>query len=463
MKAIYKYIMCAVAVLFAFASCDKNDDCSLDLNGNCLVEQITLDGYEGTVSLGLRSIQVRVPETADVSAMTVKSLKLSEGAKANIAEGQTINMESDQNIHVTNGDRYLDWTLSVLRDEAKLLYFVINDIYNGMIDEENKTVTVYVPGSVDITNAVASYDLSANATSDLPNGSAYDFSEPVKMTINNNTAHSEYTIKVIAIDKPKALFLGAASDMSKLDPEALAACVWMLANVPESMYASFADIQAGTIDISKCKIMWWHFHQDGGVDGHDPFIQKAPEAMAAKNQLRDFYENGGALFLTRYATILPSFIGVTGDDEWTTPQNCWGGNEDSAELCGGPWDFIKYDPSHPLFEGTIDGDDSGRIYCTDKGYHITNSTAQYHIGDDWGNYPSHSFWENRNGGRIIGVGGDGAIVAWEYPAHDGKGGIICIGSGCYDWYSYTFEDGYTEKFHKNIEIMTKNAINYLTK
>lgn len=463
MKTIFKYIMCAVAVVFAFASCSKNDDCSLDLSGNCLVEQISLDGYEGTVSLGLRSIMVRVPETADVSAMKVTSLKLSNGAKANVAEGQTLNMENDQNIHVTNGDLYLDWTLFVMRDEAKLLYFVINDIYNGMIDEENKTVTVYVPGGVDITNAVASYELSPNATSDLPNGSASDFSEPVKMKISNNTANSEYTVKVIAIDKPKALFLGAASDMSKLDAEALAACVWMLANVPESMYASFADLQAGTIDISQCKLMWWHYHEDGGVDGHDPFTKKATEALAAKNKLRDFYENGGSLFLTRYASILPSFIGVTGDDEWTTPQNCWGGNEDSAELCGGPWDFIKYDASHPLFAGTINGDDEGRIYCTDKGYHITNSTAQYHIGEDWGGYASHDAWVARNGGKIIGVGGDGAIVAWEYPAHDDKGGIICIGSGCYDWYSYTFEDGYTEKFHKNIEIMTKNAINYLTK
>ena len=61
------------------------------------------------------------------------------------------------------------------------------------------------------------------------------------------------------------------------------------------------------------------------------------------------------------------------------------------------------------------------------------------------------------------MGGDGAVVAWEYPAKDGKGGIICIGSGCYDWYSYTFEPEYEEHFHANIATMTKNAINHLTK
>ena len=118
---------------------------------------------------------------------------------------------------------------------------------------------------------------------------------------------------------------------------------------------------------------------------------------------------------------------------------------------------------HPLWQGLVAGDDPNAVYTTDAGYHITNSTAQYHIGTDWGGYDNHAVWEARTGGKILGVGGDGAIVAWEYPAHDGKGGIVCIGSGCYDWYSYTFEAGYTEKFHKNVSIITQNAFNYLTK
>ena len=232
-----------------------------------------------------------------------------------------------------------------------------------------------------------------------------------------------------------------------------------------TMYASFADIQSEMIDLSECKIIWWHYHKDGGVDGHDAFVANAPEALAAKNQLRTFYENGGSMFLTRYATNLPSFIGVTGDDEWTTPNNCWGQNEDGAELCGGPWEFSMFagQNGHPLWQGIIQGDDPNRVYCTDAGYHITNSTAQYHIGTDWGGYDNHAAWEARTGGKILGVGGDGAVVAWEYPARDGRGGIICIGSGCYDWYSYTYEAGYVENFHKNIAIITKNAINYLTK
>ena len=374
-------------------------------------------------------------------------------------------MESAQAIRVSMGDLYMDWNLSILHDEAKILSFVVNDIYTGVINDEDKTITVYVPGSVDVKTIVPTIEVSKNATVSPLSGVATDFSEPVTYTVTNNTAKNEYVVTVHAIGKPKALFVGAASDMSKLDPEAQAACSWMLANVPESMYASFADVQSEQIDLSACKIIWWHYHKDGGVDGHDAFVANAPEALAATNQLRTFWENGGALFLTRYATNLPSFIGVTGDDEWTTPNNCWGQNEDSAELCGGPWTFRIFDgqEGHPLWQHLIAGDNAQEVYCTDAGYHITNSTAQYHIGTDWGGYDDHAAWEARTGGKILGVGGDGAVVAWEYPATDGKGGIICIGSGCYDWYSYTYEAGYQENYHRNIAIITQNAFNYLTK
>ena len=465
MKTICNYIMCALVALLAFTACDKNDETALRLSGDCMIEEIALDGYAGNIDLASRSIVVRLPEGTPCSGMKVTSLRVSEGATADIAVGQVLNMDAAQTIRVTNNDLYLNWNISVLHDEARILHFVANEIYTGIIDEEAKTITVYVPGSVDVTSIVPTIEVSANATVSPLSGQAVDFSQPVTYTVVNNTARSEYVVSVIAIGKPKALFVGAASDMSGLDPEAGAACQWMLANVAESMYASFADIQSEMIDLSECKIIWWHYHKDGGVDGHDAFVANAPEALAAKNQLRTFYENGGSMFLTRYATNLPSFIGVTGDDEWTTPNNCWGQNEDGAELCGGPWEFSMFagQNGHPLWQGIIQGDDPNRVYCTDAGYHITNSTAQYHIGTDWGGYDNHAAWESRTGGKILGVGGDGAVVAWEYPARDGRGGIICIGSGCYDWYSYTYESGYVENFHKNIAIITKNAINYLTK
>ena len=39
-----------------------------------------------------------------------------------------------------------------------------------------------------------------------------------------------------------------------------------------------------------------------------------------------------------------------------------------------------------------------------------------------------------------------------------KGGIVCIGSGCYDWYSI---DPVTPHYHQNVATLTRNAINLL--
>ena len=467
-KRLMTALLCTASVLLSvfFASCSKDDAANtLQLGGECMIESIALDGYAGTIDLKSRSIVVRLPEVYDASAMKVTTLKISDGATCNIQQGMTLNMNAGKVLHVTNGDVSLDWTVTVLNDEARITQFVINDIYTASIDQTAKTITAYVPATLGVTSLVPTITCSPNATVTPGSGVAQDFTNPVTYEVVNNSAKTTYVVTVIAIGKPKALFIGAAPTMNDLDMEAKTACQWMLGNVASSLYASFEDVKNGTVDLSECKVIWWHFHVDGGVDGHDIFVAKAPEALDAKNQIRAYYEAGGALLLTRYATNLPSFIGTTGDDEWTTPNNCWGQDEDKAELCKSPWEFAIYEgqTSHPLYNGIIEGDQPGHVYTTDAGYHITNSTAQYHIGTDWGGYDNHAAWETRTGGKILGVGGDGAVVAWEYPAKDGKGGIICIGSGCYDWYSYTYEAGYSEKFHKNIEIMTKNAFNYLTK
>ena len=445
MKTKIFNIISALCFICTFAACSDDHVSDLQLSGDCMVEKVALDNYEGTIDLKSRSIIVRLPEVYSTSAMQVTALSISSGATCNIKQGETLNMDAAKVLHVTNGDVFMDWTLSVLHDEARISQFVINDIYQGAIDQQAKTITVYVPGSVDITNLVPTITFSANASVTPGSGVPQDFSQPVTYKVTNNSAESIYTVTVIAIEKPSALFVGSAPSMNDLDAEAKTACQWMLGNIPNSLYASFADLRAGTIDLSQCKVIWWHYHVDGGVDGHDVFAAKATDALDTKNELRSFYENGGALLLTRYATNLPSFIGVTGDDEWTTPNNCWGQND------------------HPLWQNLVAGDNPQEVYCTDAGYHITNSTAQYHIGTDWGGYDDHNAWEARTGGKILGVGGDGAVVAWEYPANAGKGGIICIGSGCYDWYSYTYEGGYVENFHKNIAIITQNAFNHLMK
>ena len=451
-------VLAVFAVASATTACSDDNTSDLQLTGNCTVQSLALDQYEGTVDLASRTVTVRVPETYNTDEMSVAKLELSEGATADLAVGDKLNMSVAHSMRVTNGDVFLDWTIKAMRDEAKILSFKLNGTYVGSIDEAAKTISVFVPGGVDITKLVPNITVSENATvtpqSDMP----LDFTNPVQFTVENNTAKATYTVTVKSIDKPTMLFVGTANDMSGLNAEEADACKWMTDNVPNSLYVSFADIQNGSVDLSECKVIWWHYHKDGGVDGKAAFEKAAPEAINAAAKLRDYYNAGGSFLLTRYATNLPAFIGAVKNEG--CPNNCWGGKEDSPEITGSPWNFfLNGNGSHAIYQNLVAGDDANGVYTCDTGYGITNSTAQWHIGADWGGYASNEIWESETGGKALGFGGDGAIVVWEFPANAGKGGIICIGSGCYDWHTTSISS--SDRYHKNVETMTMNAINYL--
>lgn len=458
MKKYVSNLMLLAFALFAFAACDKSQVSDLRLDGDCAVTSLTLDTYEASIDPATRTITVRVPETYTATAMTVTAITLSEGATANLGNGDKLNLTSPQTVRVVHGDAYLDWTIVVRHDEAKIRSFVINDTYTGIINEDTHTISVYVPEDADLTRLTPTITLSTDATVTPGNGVTTDFTHPVSFTVVNNTAKTTYLVTVTKIGKPTAVYVGLAATMDQLNIEEQTACRWMLANIPNSIYASFADIKNGTVDLSACRVVWWHFHKDGGVDGKAAFQRAAPEALEASPRLRDYYNGGGAFLFTRFATNMPAEIGAVSNDGY--PNNCWGQAEASAETVGAPWNFfIQGHTTHPLYQQLLmKADEPQAVYTVDKGYRITNSTAQWHIGADWGGYANYDTWRAQTGAIDLAYGGDGAIVAWEFPATATKGGILCIGSGCYDWYSI---DEVPAHYHQNVASLTLNAFNYL--
>ena len=458
MKTIVSNIMLALFAIFAATACSNSDVSDMQLSGNCEVTAFALDNYEGTIDAANHTITVRIPETYATDSMKVTALKLSEGATGSISIGDRLNMYTPQTMHVSNIDVYSDWTIYIRHDEAKIKSFKINDTYTGIIDEKHKTVTVYIPEGLDLANLTPTAEISNDATITPAVGVPMNFSKPVTFKVENNTASSQYTVTVKAIGKPAAVYVGLASTMNQLNIEEQTACKWMLENIPNSIYASFTDIKNGTVDLSKCKVIWWHYHKDGGVDGKSAFENAAPEALAAALKLKDYYNNGGSFLFTRFAPNMPAEIGAVKNGG--CPNNCWGQVENNAETVSSPWSFsIQGHTAHPLFQNLImNSSEPNNVYTCDAGYRITNSTAQWHIGTDWGGYADYATWRNETGAQDLAYGGDGAIVVWEFPSTANKGTILCIGSGCYDWYSIA---DVTENYHKNVAKMTLNAFNYL--
>lgn len=449
-----------VLSLIFMIGCDDNEP-SLQLNGDTWLKALKIDDFQGVIDNSKKTVVFGVPVDYNVEAMKITGIELPEGAESTMKEGDVVNFTFPQTLKVTNGDAFLEYTVTVKRDEAKITSFKLNDSYTGIIDEENHSILVRVPTSVNITSMIPIVGTTEGATVSPASGQSVDFTEPVEFTVTYQSATSIYVVTVEQSDSPLAVYVGLASSIDELNPEEKEAATWMLKNIANAQYLSFDDVRTGRVDLSECKVMWWHLHIDGGIDTQDKFDAAAPSAVQAVSKVKEFYENGGSLLLTRFATFYAAGLGVTKDGK--VPNNSWGKAESEGEVTTAPWSFlVSNHESHPLYSGidmaTIDGKPG--IYTCDAGYNITNSTAQWHLGTDWGGYDNLNVWETNHGAVSLGYGGDGSVVIWEYPSSETTGGVLCIGSGCYDWYSAGV-DVSADKYHENVEKLTLNAINYL--
>ena len=456
MRKILMILLAAMALI----ACDKKRD-DLNLSGDCDIIALTMDEYEAVIDHSAGTAKVMLPKGYDTDALTITRLELSYGATSNYGVGQVLNLHEAKRLIVTNGDVVRDWMISSLNESAEITYFDLNGLYPGVINQTAKTIIVTVPAGVDVSSMRPTIIVSEGATVNPASGLLLSFENPVVFTVTSKNLETKYTVTVKQVGNPKALFVGTAATMAELQPEEQAACTWMLSNIDETLYASLDEIRTGKYNLMDCKIIFWHMHVDANVDNKALFEEYAPQAAAAVPAIQTYLNAGGNLLLSRYATFLPAYLSINGNPATDRyPNNCWLGRKESdPEVAQEAWYFsCAGHTDHPVFQHLQGDSNVERVYTCDAGYQLTNTTCQWHIGTDWGGIASLDDFRNLTGAVDIAHGGDGAVVVWEFPGSATNGGIICIGSGAYDWYS--LNETYTG-YHENMEIMTRNAINYL--
>ena len=465
---IGRWFLCTALLTISLShlltSCTDDDRTgSIDISGECLVQEFVLNGqYTATINTEKRLVKVKVP--VDFTAkdnMEITSLSVSAGAKSNFKVGDHINLIADKTLHITNGDLVMDYQVAVRNDEAIMKLFLLEGV-KGAINQADKTVTVSVTANsgVDLSNATFEVECSEDATCSPASGTKGNFTEPFQITLTDNTATNTYTVYAVMIDKPKALFVGEAENVEMLNDEEKAAAKWLTGNITGSAYASWSDVANGNVSLDECKFIFFHRHCSS-YGNYNGFADAETAAMSALSKMKECWQRGVGFVLGRSAVNFAIALGAMPADSY--PNNVWGGgNGEGSDLMGDdPWHTYAYDVNHPLWKGlkTYPGAPENAIYTLDKDYNICNTTSQFGF---WDIYASgKDAVEAKTGGRAL--TGDNSVNAWELKAYNGeygKGGIICLGSGLYDWNSPT---PYESNYHDNMGKIMLNAFDYLTK
>lgn len=470
MKKIYNFIFAAIAATGFFTSCNDDNTGSMNVEGNCHVQELTLnDQFPAQVILDKALLKVKVPvDFTAKSDMTISKLTVSDGAKASVKQGDHLNLTADQAIVVTNNDLRMNWTLSVRNDEALAKVFTLQGI-KGSINNDTHEITVYVLKSagVKLNGATFNMTCSEDATCIPASGSKQDFSnpdQPVTITVKDNTAVTVYTVRVVEIADPLAIFVGDGATIDDLDDEEeKAAAEWLQGNIAGAAYVSWDDIAAGTVSLEKCNLLFWHRNTSYG--NYNAFKNAEAKAMSALPKVKEYWQNGGGILLQRGAVNYAAALGAVAEDH--CPNNCWGNGKGGGPI-DGPWTFANMCEGHQLWNELTPGPD-GRLCILDKGYTPCNTTLQFKYNTpDFPKYTSIDDFISQTGMQPLGGNGENEISSWEIKAYNekqedrkfGKGGIICLGSGNFDWHS---PSEYTPVYHDNMGKIIINAYNYFSK
>ena len=469
MKRIYS-IICAICVVCGFTACSDDNTSDLVVGGSCLVEELVLDGqYKATIDVEKKLIKVKVP--VDFTAfgdMEITAMTISDGAQATMKVGDHLNFSGDKNLCVSNGDVVMNYQVAVRNDEAVMKSFLLEGV-KGAINQEDKSVTVSVTSNsgIDLSNATFEVECSEDAVCSPASGTKANFTEPFQITITDNTATNTYTVTVTLIEKPTALFVGEGENIEMLNVEEKAAAKWLIGNIAGAAYASWNDIASGNISLDEVKFVFIHRHSSA-YGTYNGFTEAETEAMTALPQMKELWDRGVGFVLSRSAVNYAIALGAQREGGY--PNNCWGGsNGEGSDLMGDrPWSFNVTDVNHPLWQNLkkFPGADENEVFVLDQGYTICNTTSQFKAWGGTDPLKTVADIEELMGGRALLAKLDDQnrweVAGWELKAKNGsygKGGIVCLGSGLFDWNSPT---PYTSNYHDNMGTIMQNAFNYLS-
>ena len=191
-----------LAVMFGMNACDVEKEPYIQgAEDEKTILKFEVDDVIGNIDENSKMVVLDFPAGTDVSHLT-PHIVVSTYATIEPESGVPQDFTNPVYYTVTamNGTTAQYMVEAVVHDadnEKSILSFVIDDV-EGVIDEINKTVTVLLPQSTDVTELVPTIEVSEGATINPASGEAQDFTNPVTYTVTaQNGTTAEYMVSVV--------------------------------------------------------------------------------------------------------------------------------------------------------------------------------------------------------------------------------------------------------------------------
>ncbi|WP_417884925.1 DUF4960 domain-containing protein [Zunongwangia sp.] len=440
-------------------SCEDDNNESLILNKSVNIESFMINDLEGNINNQTGNINLTLPYGTDISSVSPQVI-LPKQAKINPFIDGPINLNNTIEYRVINGNLYKDYVVT-----AQVLKPITNFSINGIdatINNNSKVISLVLANDeIDITNLQPNIQLSEGVSISPNPNTGLDFSNPVIFTVNGNGKTEKYEAVITMPNSGiKVAYLGVSNSMDDIsNPDEIAAANWLTSNFQDVTYISFNDIIDGAnLDYS---VIWWHF--DSSMD-----LPEIAFNEIVINKIRAFYSQGGGLLLSTFAAKYVEALKLV--PEGKGPNNVFGDFLPNGFVeKNNSWGIsFKTHTEHPIFK-ELNTFENGKAYFLEKGIFRLNHTAWWFL-PEWGGYENGKGWRDQTGGINLASESwddnlDGRVAIAEFP-NNNQGNTIVIGFGAYDWYNENDPDGSTSEtnaFLLNIQTLTKNAIEYLSK
>lgn len=425
------------------------------------IESFVVDGQEAVIDHKERVVRLGVKPGTDLTSITpevelspidARILKPESLTGLDFSQGAiTFELESKIGGNST-------YTVYVIEDVSITTFDLLKGdyIYKGRVDRAEAKIVVELPYGMDQREFSIAYKLSSDEAELTPGDTdvEIDFTTEQTFVVSQSGIENEYRVSV-ENGAPRVAFLSlweGAKKINNIDEQT--AYNWFKENQENGEFLSFSDIEGG-LDPSFYKVIWWH---------NDENINLPQIAIDMLPNLKAYYEDGGALFLSTFAVQYIEGLGVPFDGK---APDVKGQNEAPVQHEHGWGISLMGYEEHKIFGGLDiwNFGDGPRLYL------VADNTWRMEKANLWtigGEYKNIDDWRTKTGG--IDLGGaewDPARTAMvsmvEFPKNNrglNEGAVVCLGPAAYDWHVDKPED-VPNGFQKNIEQLTRNVIKYL--